>query len=263
VSKRRRDEETECREEARKQRPVTGCRRRALLRVRTCSLRLSVSILFPVLLLIDNYDSFTWNLVQRLGEIDPTLRVGKDILVVRNDAMTADEAERLDGGRGPSHVIISPGPCTPAESGCSAAVIERFAGRAPVLGVCLGHQTIGHMHGMTVTRHAVPVHGKTSLVMHDGKGVFAGLSRPFEATRYHSLIVTEDSIPRARPGEDGWEVSAWTDEPFEGGTRRVVMGLRRAWADPAKKPLEGVQFHPESFMTVEGPRLLANFLAMR
>ncbi|HYF14017.1 MAG TPA: aminodeoxychorismate/anthranilate synthase component II [Phycisphaerales bacterium] len=216
-----------------------------------------------MLLLIDNYDSFTWNLVQELGKIDPGLRVGENILVVRNDAITAVEAEGLDGGRGPSHIIISPGPCTPAEAGCSAAIIERFAGRVPVLGVCLGHQTLAHVHGMTVARHAVPVHGKASPVTHDGRGVFAGLSNPFEAARYHSLVVTAESIPCAARGEDGWEVSAWTGEAFDGGTRRVVMGLRRVWADAAKRPLEGVQFHPESFMTAEGPRLLANFLAMR
>jgi anthranilate synthase/aminodeoxychorismate synthase-like glutamine amidotransferase len=222
-----------------------------------------------VILLIDNYDSFTWNLVQRLGEIDRTLRVGRDLLVVRNDAITPDEAEALHAGRGPSRIIISPGPCTPTEAGCSASIIERFAGRVPVLGVCLGHQTIGHMHGMTVTRHAQPMHGKTSMIEHNGQGVFAGLSQPFEATRYHSLVILEHTIPARDPlqatksARDGWEVSAWTHEPDErGGTRRVVMGLRRVWADPSKKPLEGVQFHPESFLTLEGPRLLANFLRM-
>jgi anthranilate/para-aminobenzoate synthase component II len=120
-------------------------------------------------------------------------------------------------------------------------------------------------HGMTVTRHVVPMHGKTSPIHHNSRGVFAGLSDPFVATRYHSLVVLPETIPVHRPGEDGWEVSAWTDEIDEktGGTRRVVMGLRRVWAAPAKKPVEGVQFHPESFLTVEGPRLLGNFLAMR
>lgn len=215
------------------------------------------------ILLIDNYDSFTWNLVQRLGEIDPSLRLDRDLLVVRNDKITPDEAERIDGGRGPSHVIISPGPCSPAEAGVSSAIIERFAGRVPVLGVCLGHQCIGALHGMTVTRHATPMHGKTSPVHHDGLGVFAGLSNPFTATRYHSLVVLAESVPQARPGEDGWAVSAWTDEPDgRGGTRRVVMGLRRVWADSGRAPLEGVQFHPESFLTEEGPRLLRNFLDM-
>jgi para-aminobenzoate synthetase component 2 len=216
-----------------------------------------------VILLIDNYDSFTWNLVQRLGELDPSLEIGRDLIVARNDRITPDEAERLDSGRGPSHVVISPGPCTPAEAGVSSAIIGRYAGRVPVLGVCLGHQCIGAMHGMTVARHMAPMHGKTSPIHHDGKGFFAGLSDPFTATRYHSLVVLADTVPSRKPGEDGWEVSAWTDEDDgRGGTRRVVMGLRRAWKDPSRAPLEGVQFHPESFLTDEGPRLLANFLTM-
>jgi anthranilate synthase/aminodeoxychorismate synthase-like glutamine amidotransferase len=220
-----------------------------------------------VILLIDNYDSFTWNLVQRLGEIDRTLRVGSDLLVVRNDKIMARDAHALQDGRGPDKIIISPGPCTPKEAGCSAEMIEAFAGRVPILGVCLGHQTMGDVHGMTVTRHAVPMHGKTSPIRHHGAGVFAGLSDPFEATRYHSLVVLEDTIPKREPGKDGWEVSAWCDEPIDaanpaGPTRRVVMGLRRVWADPAKKPVEGVQFHPESFLTLEGPKLLKNFLSM-
>ena len=218
-----------------------------------------------MILLIDNYDSFTWNLVQRLGELDPTLDVGRDLLVVRNDKITPGEAEGLDKGRGPSHVIISPGPCSPKEAGVSSAIIERFAGRVPVLGVCLGHQCIGDLHGMTVARHAIPMHGKTSEIHHDGRGVYRGLPNPFTATRYHSLVVLADSVPRPFKGRDGWTVSAWTDEPIEGrrgGTRRVVMGLRRVWTGTKKQPLEGVQFHPESFLTEEGPRLLANFLAM-
>jgi anthranilate synthase/aminodeoxychorismate synthase-like glutamine amidotransferase len=220
-----------------------------------------------VILLIDNYDSFTWNLVQRLGEIDRTLQIGRDLLVIRNDKITPDEAERLNDGRGPTRLIISPGPCTPKEAGVSAGMIERFAGRVPILGVCLGHQTMADMNGMTVTRHVVPMHGKTSPVKHNNQGVFAGLSSPFEATRYHSLVVLEETIPKNVPGEDGWEVTAWTDEPIDAtkgdaaSTRRVVMGLRRVWADPAKKRLEGVQFHPESFLTLEGPKLLKNFLA--
>jgi anthranilate synthase/aminodeoxychorismate synthase-like glutamine amidotransferase len=216
-----------------------------------------------MMLLIDNYDSFTWNLVQRLGELDPTLDPGKDLAVVRNDKITPDEAERLDGGRGPSHVIISPGPCSPNEAGVSAAIIERFAGRVPVLGVCLGHQCIGAMNGMTVTRHIIPMHGKTSPISHDGQGVYAGLPSPFTATRYHSLVVLAETVPPLAPGQDGWKVSAWTDEDDgRGGTRRVVMGLRRVWKDPKKAPVEGVQFHPESFLTEEGPKLLANFLRM-
>jgi anthranilate synthase/aminodeoxychorismate synthase-like glutamine amidotransferase len=218
-----------------------------------------------VILLIDNYDSFTWNLVQRLGEIDRSLAIGRDLRVVRNDEVTAADVETIDGGRAPTHIIISPGPCTPKESGVSGDVITRFMGRVPILGVCLGHQTMADRHGMTVTRHVVPMHGKTSPIHHNSRGVFAGLSDPFVATRYHSLVVLPETIPVHRPGEDGWEVSAWTDENDEktGGTRRVVMGLRRVWAAPAKKPVEGVQFHPESFLTVEGPRLLGNFLAMR
>jgi anthranilate synthase/aminodeoxychorismate synthase-like glutamine amidotransferase len=212
-----------------------------------------------MILLIDNYDSFTWNLVQRLGELDPTLDVGRDLLVARNDKITPDEADHLDAGRGPSHLIISPGPCSPDEAGVSSAMIQRFAGRVPILGVCLGHQCIGAVHGMTVARHAIPMHGKTSPIHHDAKGIYKGLSNPFTATRYHSLVVLADTVPK---GGD-WEVSAWTDEPDDaGGTRRVVMGLRRAWSDPSRQPLEGVQFHPESFLTEEGPRLLANFLGM-
>jgi anthranilate synthase/aminodeoxychorismate synthase-like glutamine amidotransferase len=215
-----------------------------------------------MLLLIDNYDSFTYNLVQGLGEIDATLPVH----VARNDRITPDQAETLDGGRGPSHLVISPGPCTPRQAGCSAAMAERFAGRIPVLGVCLGHQTIADAHGMTVARHAKPVHGKTSLIHHDGRGLFAGLSDPFIAARYHSLVVLAESIPAPTVDGGGWTVSAWTDEPEDvanpdGPTRRVVMGLRRVWPRAENKPpLEGVQFHPESFLTVEGPKLLANFL---
>lgn len=216
-----------------------------------------------MILLIDNYDSFTWNLVQRLGEIDPTLEPGQGLVVVRNDKITPIEAGALDGGRGPSHLIISPGPCSPAEAGVSSAMINHFAGRIPVLGVCLGHQCLAASNGMTVARHAVPMHGKTSEIYHDGKGVFTGMSDPFTATRYHSLVVMPETIPARRAGEDGWEVSAWTDEVAEDGSRRrVVMGLRRVFADRSKFSVEGVQFHPESFLTEEGPRLLKNFLEM-
>lgn len=193
-----------------------------------------------MLLLIDNYDSFTWNLVQRFGEIDPSLKVD----VIRNDAIDAAGALAM----APSHLVISPGPCTPKESGACPAIIAALRGRVPILGVCLGHQTIGDLHGMVVERNDIPVHGKTSQVHHDGRGVFAGLSDPFEATRYHSLVVRRDSVPA------DFEISAWT-------ARGEVMGLR--WRSPAgAAPMEGVQFHPESFLTVEGPRLLANFLAM-
>jgi anthranilate synthase/aminodeoxychorismate synthase-like glutamine amidotransferase len=199
-----------------------------------------------MLLLIDNYDSFTWNLVQRLGELDPTLEPGRALIVARNDRITVAEAQALDHGRGPSHVIISPGPCSPRESGVSSAIIDTFAGRIPILGVCLGHQCLGAGAGMKVVRHE-PVHGKTSPIHHDGRGIFADIPSPFDAMRYHSLVVEPDSVPA------GWEVSAWTEDA---GTR-VIMGLRRAWD---RAPLEGVQFHPESFLTIEGPRILANFL---
>jgi anthranilate synthase/aminodeoxychorismate synthase-like glutamine amidotransferase len=227
-----------------------------------------------VILLNDNYDSFTWNLVQRLGEIDRSLQVGRDLLVIRNDKITPDEAAALRDGKGPTRLIISPGPCTPKEAGVSADMIARFAGKIPILGVCLGHQTMADMHGMTVTRHVIPMHGKISPIRHNNQGVFRGLSSPFDATRYHSLVVIEDTIPPRKPNEDGWEVTAWTDEPIAEGTtadassgaavfpptRRVVMGLRRVWSDPTQPPLEGVQFHPESFLTTEGVRLLGNFL---
>ncbi len=193
-----------------------------------------------MLLLIDNYDSFTYNLVQRFAEIDPALRIE----VVRNDALSVAQAQEM----APTHLVISPGPCTPKEAGVSGALIAHFKGRIPVLGVCLGHQTIGDCHGMTVRRNDVPVHGKTSEIHHDGRGVFAGLSNPFVATRYHSLVVDPATV------SPEFEVSAWT-------ARNEIMGLR--WkAPPGSAPLEGVQFHPESFLTLEGPKLLANFLAM-
>ena len=211
----------------------------------------------PVILLIDNYDSFTWNLVQRLGELEPSLELGRDLVVARNDKITPDEAERLGAGRGPSRILVSPGPCTPAESGVSRDIIARFAGRVPILGVCLGHQCLAAINGMTVSRHPIIMHGKTSEISHDGRGFFAGLPSPFTATRYHSLVVNPDTLPQPPgDGEDGWIVSAWTEDQ----TGRVVMGLRRQWADAGKAPLEGVQFHPESFLTDEGPKLLRNFL---
>jgi anthranilate synthase/aminodeoxychorismate synthase-like glutamine amidotransferase len=194
-----------------------------------------------MLLLIDNYDSFTWNLVQAFGVLDGSL----EVRVVRNDAITATEAVALD----PSCLVISPGPCTPKEAGVSAELMRRFQGKIPVLGVCLGHQTIGDMHGMRVCRNDIPVHGKTSPIHHDGRGLFAGLPNPMTATRYHSLIVDRASVT------SDFEVSAWTE-------RDEVMGLR--WKAPGDAaPMEGVQFHPESFLTPDGPRLLANFLAMR
>jgi len=205
-----------------------------------------------MILLIDNYDSFTWNLVQRLGELRPDLIVR----VVRNDKITPDEVESLN----PERIIISPGPCTPNEAGVSNELVRRFAGRIPILGVCLGHQCIGAVHGMTVERHAKIMHGKTSLIHHDNEGVFMGVANPFEATRYHSLVVRRDSVPT-----DGWAISAWTADTLESGeTVEVVMGLRRVWSenDTNKQPLVGVQFHPESFLTTQGHTLLANFLEL-
>ena len=190
-----------------------------------------------MILLLDNYDSFTWNLVQRIGEIDPSL----EVRVFRNDEITADEAESL----APKRLIISPGPCTPNETGACSSIIERLVGRIPVLGVCLGHQTIGHMNGMIVRRAERPVHGKTGLVHHDGRGIFRGLPQPFEATRYHSLVIDRESVDL-----DRFEISAWLDDG-------MVMGLRRRGDGPS---VDGVQFHPESFLSRSGPMLLANFV---
>ncbi len=190
-----------------------------------------------MILLIDNYDSFTYNLVQRLGELDPAL----DVRVVRNDQITVDEIEQLQPGR----IIISPGPCTPREAGISNDVIRQFAPRVPLLGVCLGHQCIGHVFGGEVVRNTRIMHGKTSWIHHDGQGVFRGLSNPFEATRYHSLVIRRETFHHP-----DFVVSAWTDEG-------EIMGVRhRTW------PLHGVQFHPESFLTIEGPTLLRNFVEL-
>jgi anthranilate synthase/aminodeoxychorismate synthase-like glutamine amidotransferase len=191
-----------------------------------------------MILLIDNYDSFTYNLVQRFGELDPNV----DLQVHRNDCITLDQIETL----APSHIIISPGPCTPREAGISNDVLRRFAPRVPMLGVCLGHQCIGHVFGGEVIRNYRVMHGKTSLVHHDGQGVFAGMSNPFEATRYHSLVIKRDTFQNP-----DFVVTAWTDE-------QEIMGVRhKTW------PLHGVQFHPESFLTLEGPRLLKNFMEMK
>ena len=183
-------------------------------------------------LVVDNYDSFVYNLVQYLGEL------GADPLVHRHDELTMGEIVALD----PDAVLISPGPGRPEDAGLSNEVIRRFAGRRPVLGVCLGHQCIGQVYGGEVARAPEIMHGKTSLVHHDGSGVFTGLPNPFEATRYHSLVVDRASVP------DELVVSAWTDDG-------VVMGLRHR-----ELPAEGVQFHPESVLTSEGKRLLRNFL---
>lgn len=216
-----------------------------------------------MILLIDNYDSFTWNLVQRLGEMDRTLEPGRDLVVVRNDEIDPASIDAMDGGQGPSHILISPGPCTPKEAGISSAVIRGYAGRAPILGVCLGHQCMADLHGMTVGRHPVLMHGKTSAIRHDGRGVFAGIDSPVVVARYHSLVVARETVP-AGPDDAGdrWEVSAWCSDRVGGVETEVVMGLRRVWADTGKQPLEGVQFHPESFMTPEGPAMLWNFLRM-
>ena len=190
-----------------------------------------------MILLIDNYDSFTYNLVQRLGEMDANI----DLAVHRNDQITIDKIAELK----PSHIIISPGPCTPREAGISNEVLKRFASTVPTLGVCLGHQCIGHSFGGEVVRNERIMHGKTSMIHHDGKGVFAGMSNPFEATRYHSLVIKRETW-----NNPDFEVTAWTAED-------EIMGVRHK-----KWPLHGVQFHPESFLTVEGPRLLKNFLEL-
>ena len=189
-----------------------------------------------MIVLIDNYDSFTYNLVQRLGEIDPDL----DVLVVRNDDVGLDEIE----AKGPTRLIVSPGPCTPREAGISNAAIERFAPRIPVLGVCLGHQCIGHTFGAEVVRADRIMHGKTSMIHHDGQRLYQGLSNPFEATRYHSLLIRPGTLP------DSLRVVARTD-------RDEIMGVRHV-----SYALEGVQYHPESFLTVEGTKLLKNFVEL-
>ncbi len=189
-----------------------------------------------MILLIDNYDSFTYNLVQRIGEIAADIPVQ----VIRNDKITIPEIEALH----PAKIIISPGPCTPREAGISNDILLHFAPHIPILGVCLGHQCIGHSFGAVVERNWRLMHGKTSPVFHDNLGVFAGLSNPFQAARYHSLVI--------RPGTLGPDfiVSAWTEE-------KEIMGVRhKTW------PLHGVQFHPESFLTPEGYTLLGNFLKM-
>jgi anthranilate synthase/aminodeoxychorismate synthase-like glutamine amidotransferase len=191
-----------------------------------------------MILLIDNYDSFTYNLVQRLGEMDPNV----DLEVHRNDKIALDDIV----AKKPTHIIISPGPCTPKEAGISNEVLKRFAPTTPILGVCLGHQCIGHSFGGEVVRNERIMHGKTSPIHHDGKGVFAGMSNPFEATRYHSLVIKRDTFRNP-----DFVITAWTDEG-------EIMGVRhRAW------PLHGVQFHPESFLTIEGPTLLKNFVEIR
>jgi anthranilate synthase component 2 len=187
-----------------------------------------------MLLMIDNYDSFTYNIVQYFCEL------GEDVQVHRNDRISIAEIERL----APARLVISPGPCSPEEAGISVAAIRHFAGKIPILGVCLGHQSIGAAFGGTIVRSATLMHGKTSPILHDGKGLFAGLPNPFNATRYHSLVVERASFP------DSLEITAWVAEG-------EIMGLQHRTL-----PLWGVQFHPESILTEGGMALLRNFLEM-
>lgn len=190
-----------------------------------------------MLLMIDNYDSFTYNVVQYLAEL------GAEVKVVRNDEITVDDIGRLQ----PERIVISPGPCTPDEAGISMPAIERFAPRLPVLGICLGHQSLGQVFGAKVVRARRVMHGKTSPIYHSGVGVFAGLPSPFVATRYHSLVVSRENLPASL------EVTAWTQT--ENGALDEIMGLRHR-----ESGAEGVQFHPESVLSEHGHALLANFL---
>ena len=190
-----------------------------------------------MLLMIDNYDSFTFNLVQYLQAL------GAEVEVVRNDALTVEQIAKL----APERIVISPGPCTPNEAGVSLEVIERLGATTPILGVCLGHQGIGQAYGGKVVRAGNIMHGKTSPIRHQGKGVFAGLPDGYEATRYHSLVVEKSSLPECL------EVTAWTENPD--GSMEEIMGLRHR-----EHPVEGVQFHPESILTQHGHALLKNFL---
>ncbi|NMT62423.1 aminodeoxychorismate/anthranilate synthase component II [Marinobacter orientalis] len=190
-----------------------------------------------MLLMIDNYDSFTYNVVQYLAEL------GADVHVYRNDQITVEQIEALE----PERLVISPGPCTPNEAGISMAAIRHFAGKLPILGVCLGHQAIGQVYGGDVIRAGRVMHGKVSPVYHKDQGVFRGLSNPLQATRYHSLVIDKDTLP------DCLEVTAWTRN--EDGSVEEIMGVRHKTL-----PIEGVQFHPESIMTEQGHELLRNFL---
>ena len=188
-----------------------------------------------MLLMIDNYDSFTYNLVQYFGEL------GQDVKVYRNDQVTVDEINKL----APDHIVISPGPCTPNEAGVSIDVIKAFAGKQPILGVCLGHQAIGQAFGGQIVHAKELMHGKTSLVHHNGEGVFKGLPSPFEATRYHSLVIERETLP------DCLGITAWTDDG-------EIMGVRHK-----EFMIEGVQFHPESILSEHGHDLLRNFLSYK
>lgn len=190
-----------------------------------------------MILVIDNYDSFTYNLVQYLGEL------GAEVVVHRNDQIGLDEVARL----APTHIVISPGPCTPNEAGISVPLIKRFAATVPILGVCLGHQSIGQAFGGRIVRAASVMHGKTSMIHHSGQGVFKGLANPFEATRYHSLVIDKTSMPQCL------EVTAWTRDD-DGGVDEI-MGVRHK-----EYAVQGVQFHPESILTQFGHELLNNFL---
>jgi anthranilate synthase/aminodeoxychorismate synthase-like glutamine amidotransferase len=185
-----------------------------------------------MLLMIDNYDSFTYNLVQYFGEL------GEKVAVVRNDEITLEEIEQLN----PARIVISPGPCTPNEAGISMQLISRFGGKVPILGVCLGHQSIGQVFGGRIVKAKQIMHGKTSLVFHDDKGVFRGLTNPFVATRYHSLVIERESIPTCL------DITAWTEDG-------EIMGVRHR-----SLSIEGVQFHPESILSEHGHQLLENFL---
>ncbi|WP_340120878.1 aminodeoxychorismate/anthranilate synthase component II [Methylobacter svalbardensis] len=187
--------------------------------------------------MIDNYDSFTYNLVQYFGEL------GADVTVVRNDQVSIEDLEKL----APDKLVISPGPCTPKEAGISVAAILKFAGKLPILGVCLGHQSIGYAFGGNIVHAKSIMHGKTSLIFHHNQGVFKGLNNPFTATRYHSLVIEQQSIP------DCLEITAWTQD--EAGKLDEIMGVRHKELD-----IEGVQFHPESILTEHGHDLLRNFL---
>lgn len=193
--------------------------------------------MLKMILMIDNYDSFTYNLVQYLGEL------GAEVNTVRNDAISIDEIRDLK----PDGIVISPGPCTPDDAGISLQIVTELGGEFPIFGVCLGHQCIGQVFGGDVVRADQVMHGKTSMMHHEGKGVFKGLPQPFEATRYHSLVLRKNSIP------DCLEITAWTEK--ENGEIEEIMGLRHK-----ELPIEGVQFHPESILTRCGHDLLQNFI---
>jgi anthranilate synthase component II len=195
-----------------------------------------------MLLMIDNYDSFTYNIVQYLGELKAHVKV------VRNDEITVDDIETLN----PERIVISPGPCSPSEAGISLATIERYAGKIPMLGVCLGHQSIGQAFGGDVVRAKKVMHGKTSMIYHKGQGVFKDLPNPFRATRYHSLVIKRETLPACL------DITAWTQN--EDGSMDEIMGVRHKNPPYSGKVVEGVQFHPESILTEHGHQLLQNFL---